>query len=85
MRDLLKHGFSRQALFHEMRHLMLQDQSINAADHDDHIECHEQRRHRTAEPEAAVQKDQRNREQSCPDLCPAGYDPEHRVLPNRRG
>ena len=63
MRDLLKDGFSRQALFHEMRHLMLQDQSVDAANHDNRVERHEQRRHRTAEPESTVQKDKRNREQ----------------------
>ena len=68
MRDLLKHGFSRQAFFHEMRHLMLQDQSINAADHDDRVERHEQRRHWTAEPESTVQNDQRNREQREPNM-----------------
>src|SRR5438128_1427916 len=51
-----------------MRHVMLQDQSIHAANHDDRVERHEQRRHWTAEPASTVQNDQRNREQGEPNM-----------------
>ena len=47
---------------------MLEDESINTADHDNGVHRHEQRGHGPAQPEAAVKNDERDREEREPDV-----------------
>ena len=82
MRDLLVDRLVRQSLFHDERHLVLQEQPVDAAHHHDAIERHEQSGHGRAETKSAVEKNERDGEKSEPDMGaePALYranPPEH--------
>src|SRR6266478_9198586 len=61
---------------------MLQGQTVNATDHHNHIQRHQQSSHRAAQPKSAVEKYQRNGQQREPNMrahpalqCPEA--PEH--------
>src|SRR5256885_6427608 len=68
MWDLLEHGLGRQPLLHQPRHDVLQKEPVKSAYHHDPVKHHEERGHSSAEPEAAVQNHERNREDREPDV-----------------
>ena len=68
MWNLFEDGFGWQPFFHQARHHMLKDQSVDAAHHDDRIKNHEQRCHRPAQTKPAVEKNKGDRQESEPDV-----------------
>ena len=68
MRDLLEHRLCRQPLLHQTRHHVLKEESVEAAHHHDGVEDHQERRHRSAEPETAVQNHERDGQDREPDM-----------------
>ena len=68
MRDLLEHRLCRQPLLHQTRHHVLKEESVEAAHHHDGVEDYQERRHRSAEPETAVQNHERDGQDREPDM-----------------
>src|SRR5438477_9821124 len=68
MRDLFVDRFIWESFLHYAGQTVLQDQSINAAYHYDTVKDNQQSSHWSSQPESSVKYNQRNREQSQPNV-----------------